>query len=50
MKKLFIASVVAAADAALEIETADYVGQEWAPRVLMELDTPGVYNTSLVLI
>lgn len=30
--------------------SADYVGQEWAPRVLMELDTPGVYNTSLVLI
>ena len=30
--------------------SADYVGQEWAPRVLMELDTAGVYNTSLVLI
>lgn len=30
--------------------SADYVGQEWAPRVLMELDTPGVYNTSMVLI
>lgn len=30
--------------------SADYVGQEWAPRVLMELDTPGVYNTSFVLI
>ena len=29
---------------------SDYVGQEWAPRVVMELDTPGVYNTSLVLI
>ena len=41
MKKMFIASIVAA---------ADYVGQEWAPRVIMELDTPGVYNTSLVLI
>lgn len=27
-----------------------YVGQEWAPRIVMELDTPGVYNTSLVLI
>jgi hypothetical protein len=30
--------------------SSDYVGQEWAPRVLMELDTPGVYNTSFVLI
>ena len=30
--------------------SADYVGEEWAPRVLMELDTPGMYNTSLVLI
>lgn len=30
--------------------SSDYVGQEWAPRVVMELDTPGVYNTSLVLI
>lgn len=30
--------------------SSDYVGQEFQPRVIMELDTPGVYNTSLVLI
>lgn len=41
MKKMFIVSIAAA---------ADYVGQEFQPRVILELDTPGVYNTSLVLI
>lgn len=30
--------------------SSDYVGQEFQPRVILELDTPGVYNTSLVLI
>ena len=28
----------------------DYVGQEFQPRVIMELDTPGLYNSALVLI
>ena len=30
--------------------SSDYVGQEFQPRVLMELDTAGVYTTSFVLV
>ena len=30
--------------------SSDYKGQEWQPRVLMEIDTSGVYTTSFVLV
>ena len=29
---------------------SDYVGQEWQPRVIMEIDTAGVYTTSFILV
>ncbi len=30
--------------------SSDYVGQEWQPRVIMEIDTAGVYTTSFILV
>lgn len=41
MKKMFIVSVVAA---------ADYVGQEWRPVITLEFETNGVYTSSFNLI